>query len=51
MKKVEFLIVGQGLAGAMLTFEMLDLGMVFRIATSLPKSKVSVYATGADICF
>jgi len=46
MKSVEFLIVGQGLAGTMLAFEMLDRGMDFRILYSSQKSKASMVAAG-----
>ena len=46
MKSVEFLIVGQGLAGTMLAFEMLDRGMDFRILQSSSKSKASMVAAG-----
>lgn len=46
MKKTEFLIVGQGLAGTMLAFSMLEKGMDFRIVSSANKSKASVVAAG-----
>ncbi|WP_167608993.1 NAD(P)/FAD-dependent oxidoreductase [Maribellus sediminis] len=46
MKKTEYLIVGQGLAGTMLAFEMLERGMDFRIVASKSKSKASVVAAG-----
>lgn len=46
MKTVEYLIVGQGLAGTMLAFEMLDRGMDFRIINSPAKSKASMVAAG-----
>ena len=46
MKNNEFLIVGQGLAGTMLAFEMLDRGINFRIVSSPKKSKASMVAAG-----
>ena len=46
MKKTEFLIVGQGLAGTMLAFELIDRGVDFRIVSSPNKSKASVVAAG-----
>lgn len=46
MKKFDFLIVGQGLAGTMLAFEMLDRGIDFRIVSSPQKSKASLVAAG-----
>lgn len=46
MKKVEFLIVGSGLAGTMLAFEMLEKQIDFRIVTSHQKSRTSEVAAG-----
>ncbi len=46
MKRVDHLIVGQGLAGTMLAFEMLDHGLDFRILNSPQKSKASKVAAG-----
>ena len=46
MKKVEFLIIGQGLAGTLLAFEMLEAGLDFKIITSPKKPKASVVAAG-----
>jgi glycine oxidase len=46
MKKTEYLIVGQGLAGTMLAFEMLERGMDFRLVSSPAKSTASVVAAG-----
>ncbi len=46
MKKAEYLIVGQGLAGTMLAFEMLERGIDFRIVASKTKSKASIVAAG-----
>lgn len=46
MKKVEYLIVGQGLAGTMLAFELLEKGIDFRIVSSSDKSKASLVAAG-----
>ncbi len=46
MKKVEFLIIGQGLAGTLLAFEMLQAGVDFKIVNSPKKSKASVVAAG-----
>lgn len=46
MKKVEFLIVGQGLAGTTLAFEMLKQGVSFHILSSPAKKKASVVAAG-----
>ena len=46
MKNVEYLIIGQGLAGTMLAFEMLERGKDFRILTSPGKSKASLVAAG-----
>jgi len=46
MKKVEFLIVGQGLAGTMLAFELLERNISFRLIHSTQKSKASLVAAG-----
>jgi len=46
MKKIEFFIIGQGLAGTMLAFEMLNAGIDFRIISSPKKSKASLVAAG-----
>lgn len=46
MKKVEFLIVGQGLAGTLLAFEMFQAGLDFKIVSSAKKSKASLVAAG-----
>ena len=46
MKKVEFLIVGNGLAGMMLAFEMLKHKLDFRIAYSPQKYRASSVAAG-----
>ncbi len=46
MINVEFLIVGNGLAGTMLAFEMLDHGLDFRIIASSKKSRASMVAAG-----
>jgi glycine oxidase len=46
MKKVEFLIVGNGLAGMMLAFEMLKHKLDFRIAYSPRKYRASSVAAG-----
>lgn len=46
MKKVEFLIIGQGLAGTMLAFEMLKASISFKIVSSPRKSKTSLVAAG-----
>ncbi len=46
MKKTEFLIVGQGLAGTILAFEMLRNNIDFRIVSSSVKSKASLVAAG-----
>lgn len=45
-KKVEYLIVGQGLAGTMLAFEMLQNNIDFRIVSSKEKSRTSMVAAG-----
>lgn len=44
--KVEFVIVGQGLAGTLLAFEMLRNNIDFRILSSPVKSKASLVAAG-----
>lgn len=46
MRKVEYFIVGQGLAGTMLAFSMLENNLDFRIISSPQKSKASVVAAG-----
>uniref|UniRef100_UPI003217119B NAD(P)/FAD-dependent oxidoreductase n=1 Tax=uncultured Draconibacterium sp. TaxID=1573823 RepID=UPI003217119B len=46
IKKVDFLIIGQGLAGTMLAFEMLDAGVDFRIVSAPGKSKASLVVAG-----
>ena len=46
MKNVEYLIVGQGLAGTLLAFEMLDRGMSFHLVSSPNKSRASLVAAG-----
>lgn len=46
MKKVEFLIIGQGLAGTLLAFELFNVGITFRIVSSPIKSKASLVAAG-----
>ncbi|WP_162304377.1 NAD(P)/FAD-dependent oxidoreductase [Maribellus luteus] len=46
MKEVRFLIVGQGLAGTMLAFEMQEHNIPFRIVSSPNKSKASLVAAG-----
>ena len=46
MKKIEFLIVGNGLAGTMLAFEMLQRHIDFRILASPLKSRASEVAAG-----
>lgn len=46
MIRTDFLIVGQGLAGTMLAFEMLEQNLDFRIVTSPQKSKASLVAAG-----
>ncbi len=46
MKPVDFLIVGQGLAGTTLAFEMLKQGLSFHIISSPEKSKASLVAAG-----
>lgn len=46
MTKVEFLIVGQGLVGSLLAFEMRQNNIDFRIISSSQKSKSSLVAAG-----
>ena len=46
MTNVEFLIVGNGLAGTLLAFEMLDQKLDFRILASPEKSRASLVAAG-----
>ena len=46
MTNTEFLIVGNGLAGTLLAFELFDRGLDFRIMTSPEKSRASVVAAG-----
>ncbi|WP_346859724.1 FAD-dependent oxidoreductase [uncultured Draconibacterium sp.] len=46
MKEVEFVIIGQGLAGTMLAFELLENGIDFKIVSSPLKSKASLVAAG-----
>jgi glycine oxidase len=46
MKKVEFLIVGNGLAGTMLAFEMLEKQIDFRMVASSLKSRASEVVAG-----
>jgi glycine/D-amino acid oxidase-like deaminating enzyme len=46
MKTVEFLIVGNGLAGTMLAFEMLEKDLDFRIVASPQKNRASEIAAG-----
>lgn len=46
MRKVEFLIIGQGLAGTLLAFEMIQNNIDFRIVSSSQKSKSSLVAAG-----
>lgn len=46
MKTVEFLIVGNGLAGTMLAFEMLEKNLDFRIVASPQKNRTSEIAAG-----
>jgi glycine oxidase len=46
MRSVEYLIVGQGLAGTMLAFEMLDRKISFRMMASTRRSRASVVAAG-----
>ncbi|HPF51254.1 MAG TPA: FAD-dependent oxidoreductase [Draconibacterium sp.] len=46
MKQVDFLIIGQGLAGTLLAFEMLDRGMSFHLVSSPNKSRASLVAAG-----
>lgn len=46
MEKVDYFIIGQGLAGTMLAFEMLENNVSFKILTSVEKSKASNVAAG-----
>lgn len=46
MKKVDFMIVGQGLAGTMLAFELIERNISFRLVHSTQKSKASLVAAG-----
>ena len=46
MINVDYLIVGNGLAGTLLAFEMLDHGLDFKILVSKDKSKASLVAAG-----
>lgn len=46
MKKTAFLIVGQGLAGTLLAFEMLERNLDFQIVSSPAKSRASMVAAG-----
>lgn len=46
MESVPFLIIGQGLAGTMLAFEMLRSGLNFKIASSAERSRASTVAAG-----
>jgi glycine/D-amino acid oxidase-like deaminating enzyme len=46
MIDIEFLIVGNGLAGTLLAFEMLDRGLDFKILVAEDKSKASLVAAG-----
>ncbi len=46
MKKVEFFIIGNGLAGTMLAFEMWKNNIDFRIVASPEKSRASMVAAG-----
>ena len=46
MKKVEFLIVGNGLAGTLLAFEMKNAGLSFQIISSVQKKRASMVAAG-----
>ncbi|MGM0622346.1 MAG: NAD(P)/FAD-dependent oxidoreductase, partial [Bacteroidota bacterium] len=46
MKKTEFLIVGNGLAGTLLAFEMLKNKLDFKIVASPSKNRASEIATG-----
>ncbi len=45
-EKVEYLIIGNGLAGTMLAFEMLQNNIDFKIVASIEKSKASMVAAG-----
>jgi glycine oxidase len=46
MTKVEFFIIGQGLAGTLLAFEMMQNNIDFRIVSTSQKSKSSLVAAG-----
>lgn len=46
MKQIDYLIIGQGLAGTMLAFEMLDRGMNFKILSSEELNTASKVAAG-----
>lgn len=46
VKETEYLIVGQGLAGTMLAFEMLERNMSFHVLSSPYKSRASMVAAG-----
>lgn len=46
MNRVEFLVVGNGLAGTMLAFEMLERNISFRLVSSPKKSRASDVAAG-----
>jgi glycine/D-amino acid oxidase-like deaminating enzyme len=46
MKKVEFLIVGSGLAGTLLAYEMKKAGLSFQIISSAQKKRASMVAAG-----
>ena len=46
MKKIEYLIVGQGLAGTLLAFEMEHNNIDFWIVSDTQKSKSSLVAAG-----
>lgn len=46
MKQVDYLIVGQGLAGTMLAFELMEKKIDFKIVSSPHKSKASLVAAG-----
>ncbi len=46
MTNIEFLIVGNGLAGTLLAFEMLYHGLDFRVLVSHDKSRASLVAAG-----
>lgn len=46
MNEAEYLIVGQGLAGTMLAFEMLERGLSFHVLASPEKNRASMVAAG-----